>query len=146
MAERRQLKDRRKRPTPMLSRYAFWGGRRVSARRADDRRGGYYIDRYGSGVFTLFTLMILLNALDGFLAFYILYGLGGVDRLPVRIIRDMGGEVFIMGAFVVASLCALFLFLHKNFFLARLGIAIILVFQVLTISSQLILILLSQAT
>jgi hypothetical protein len=130
----------------MLSRYAFWGGKRLRARREEDRRDGYYIDRYGAGAFIIFTVVILLNALDGFLAFYILNALGGVDILPVRIIRDMGGESFILVAFVIASLCALFLFLHKNFLLARIAIVAVIVFQVVTISTQLILILFFHAT
>ena len=144
--ERRQKKDRRKTPTPIMSRYTFLGGKRRKARREDDRQGGYYVDRYGSGVFILFTVVILLNALDGFLAFYLLNALGGVDNLPVRIIREMGGEIFILAAFIIASVCALFLFLHKNFPLARLAIAAVIVFQIITISTQVILILFFHAT
>lgn len=139
--ERRQQKDRRKTPTPIMSRYTFLGGKRRKARREEDRRGGYYVDRYGSWAFILFTAIIVLNALDGFLAFYMLHALGGADNLPVTIIREMGGETFIVAAFIIASACALFLFLHKNFPLARLAIAAVIVFQIITISTQVILIL-----
>jgi hypothetical protein len=144
--ERRQLKDRRAKPTPILSRYSFLGGKRRKARRGEDRRGGYYIDRYGAGAFVLFSIIILLNAFDGFLAFYILHTLGDVDTLPLTAIHRMGGETFILAAFVIASLCALVLFLHKNFPVARLTIAIIIFFQILTIVTQLILILFYQVT
>jgi len=145
MVERRKREDRREKPTPMLSRYAFWGGKRRKARRADDRQGGYYVDRYGTGAFILFTIIILLNVLDGFLAFYMLHALSEVENLFVRIIRQMGGEAFILIVFIIASLCALLLFVHKNFPLARIAIAAVIVFQIVTISTQLILILFFQA-
>ena len=143
--EERRRKDRRKRPTPMISRYTFWGGRRHWARRATDRPGGYYVDRYGSAAFLLFTMVILFNALDGFLALYTMHVLDGVDNLLIRIIRNMGGETFILAAFVIGSLCALYLFLHKNFLVARLAIGAVILFQIVTISTQLIIILLFHA-
>lgn len=130
----------------MLSRYTFLRGKRWIARREEDRCGGYYIDQYGSAALILFTIIILLNALDGFLAFYMLRALGGVDNLPLRIIREMGGETFILAAFVIGSLCTLFLFLHKNFPVARLAIGAVVLFQIVTISTQLILILFFHAT
>ncbi|MCA9774895.1 MAG: hypothetical protein KC466_20910, partial [Myxococcales bacterium] len=34
--ERRDIQDRRRRPTPAVSRYTFWGGRRREARRPED--------------------------------------------------------------------------------------------------------------
>jgi len=144
--QRREQKDRRKKPTPILSRYTFLGGRRLRARREEDRQGGYYIDQYGSGAFILFCVVILFNALDGFLAFYMLHALHGVDNLPLSIIREMGGEIFILAAFILGSFCALFLFLHKNFPVARLAIGLVILFQLVTISAQLILILFFHAT
>jgi hypothetical protein len=144
--ERRQLKDRREKPTPMLSRHSFLSGRRLRARRKEDRHGGYYVDRYGSAAFVLFVIVIILNAVDALLAFYMLHSLRGTDNLLVRIIRDLGGGTFILGVFVVASLCAVFLFLHKNFPVARLAIGAVIMFQIVTISTQLILILFFRAT
>ncbi|NIQ37040.1 MAG: hypothetical protein GTN81_00390, partial [Proteobacteria bacterium] len=79
--ERRQKKDRRKTPTPMLSRYSLFGGKRERARRSDDRQGGYYVDRYGAAALFLFTVVILLNAVDAFLALYVLHEMGGVDSV-----------------------------------------------------------------
>jgi hypothetical protein len=143
--ERRKLKDRRKIPTPMVSRYSFLGGKRLKARRKEDRQGGYYVDRYGVTAFILFSLVILLNALDGFLAFHMLQSLGHADNLLLRLIRGMGGETFVLVAFFIGSLCALFLFLHKNFLLARLAIGAVILFQIVTISTQLILIFFSHA-
>ncbi len=139
--ERRKGEDRRKTPTPMVSRYSFFGGRRARLRRKEDRQGGYYVDRYGPIALFLFTIVILLNALDAFLALYILHEMGTVDNILAEIIREMGGETFILVAFIVGSVCALFLFIHKNFPIARLAIGAVILFQIVTISTQLILIL-----
>ncbi len=130
----------------MLSRYSLFGGKRERARRSDDRQGGYYVDRYGAAALFLFTVVILLNAVDAFLALYVLHEMGGVDSVIATLIREMGGETFIMVAFIIGSLCALFLFIHKNFTIARLAIAAVMLFQVVTISTQLIIILFFHAT
>ena len=91
-------------------------------------------------------LIVFFNAVDGFLAVYMLHALRDVDSLLIRMIRDMGGETFILIAFIVGSLFALFLFLHKNFLVARVAIAVVILFQIVTISTQLIIILLFRAT
>ncbi len=129
----------------MVSRYSFLSGKRTRCRRKEDRRGGYYVDRYSAGALLLFTIIILLNALDAFLAYYILHEMGGTENPMARIIRDIGGETFILIAFIVGSLFALFLFIHKNFPIARLAIGAVILFQVVTISTQLILILFFRA-
>jgi adenylate cyclase len=43
--DRRTLGDRRKKPTPFLSRYTFFGRRRTLRRKIDQEKGGY-LDRY----------------------------------------------------------------------------------------------------
>jgi len=72
--------------------------------------------------------------------------MGGTENPLARIIRDIGGETFILIALIVGSLFALFLFIHKNFPIARLAIGAVILFQVVTISTQLILILFFRAT
>jgi len=130
----------------MLSRFSLLGGRRLRARREADRLGGYYVDRYGSGAFFFFITVILLNVVGGFLAFYMLHALRGVDHPLIRSLREMGGGTFVLVAFIIASLFALFLFLHKNFMVARIAIGAVILFQIVTISTQVILILFFRAT
>ena len=144
--ERRQLKDRRKKATPMMSRYSLLGGRRKQARRAEDRRDGYYVDRYGSVAFVLFIVVVALNAADALLAFVMLHAIGDIDNPLIGFIRQMGGEVFIIGVFLIGSLCALLLFLHKNFWVARVAIGAVILLQIITISTQVVIILFFRAT
>lgn len=144
--ERRQLKDRRKKATPIMSRYSFFRGRRREARRSEDRRDGYYVDRYGSVAFVLFIMVVALNAADALLAFVMLHALGDIDNPLIAFIRQMGGETFIVGVFLVGSLCALLLFLHKNFWVARVAIGAVILLQIITISTQVVIILFFRAT
>ena len=144
--ERRQIKDRRTKATPMMSRYSFFGGRRREARRSEDRRDGYYVDRYGSVAFVLFIVVVALNAADALLAFVMLHALGDIDNPLIAFIRQMGGETFIVGVFLVGSLCALLLFLHKNFWVARVAIGAVILLQIITISTQVVIILFFRAT
>ena len=144
--ERRQIKDRRKKATPMMSRYSFFGGRRREARRSEDRRDEYYVDRYGSVAFVLFIMVVAVNAADALLAFVMLHALGDIDNPLIAFIRQMGGETFIVGVFLVGSLCALLLFLHKNFWVARVAIGAVILLQIITISTQVVIILFFRAT
>src|SRR5512144_1635311 len=61
--ELRFCPDRRKRPTPMFSRYTFFGGRRRGARRAGDARA-IYVDQIGGGIMSLVLLIFLFHCLD----------------------------------------------------------------------------------
>lgn len=60
---RRMLNDRRKQPTPALSRFIFWGRRTTLRRKKDQGRGGY-VDRYHSGLLSILTMVVGLNILD----------------------------------------------------------------------------------
>jgi len=130
----------------MMSRYSFFGGRRREARRADDRRGGYYVDQYGGVAFVLFIVVVALNAVDALFAFVMLHALGDLENPFIAFIRQMGGGTFIVGVFLIGSLCAFLLFLHKNFWVARVAIGAVILFQIITISTQVVIILFFRAT
>ncbi len=61
--DKRILNDRRKKPTPALSWYTFFGRRRGFRRKSDQEKGGY-VDRYSSKLFFFLILIIGLNILD----------------------------------------------------------------------------------
>ena len=90
-------------------------------------------------------MVVCLNVVDGFLAFYMLYAVRGVDHPLIGALREMGGGTFILVAFVIGSLLALFLFLHKNFTIARVAIVAVILFQIVIISTEVILILFFRA-
>ena len=79
--DNRTFEDRRKTPTPILSRYTL-SGLRCSFRRREDQRRGGYVDRYGQGLFIYLLLIAGLNILDAFFTIIIL-GSGGREGNPL---------------------------------------------------------------
>lgn len=112
--ERRKLGDRRKQPTPGLSRYSFLGRRRSLRRKADQEKGGY-IDRYSPGLFSLLLLIVGLNILDALLTITILDH-GGWEINPfVRSVIELYGEKFWAWKFVTVSIGLILLCIHSKF-------------------------------
>ena len=112
--EQRELKDRRKQPTPGLSRFSFFGQRRAFRREADRLKGGY-IDRYSPGLLFLLLLIVALNILDALLTIMIL-DRGGWEINPfVRSAIDLFGERFWAWKFIIVSVALILLCIHSKF-------------------------------
>jgi len=112
--DRRELKDRRKQPTPGLSRYSFGGQRRTLRRKMDQQRGGY-IDWYGPGLFFLLLLIVALNILDALCTLMIFdYGAWELNPL-VRSAIGLYGDRFWVWKFAIVSICLVLLCIHIKF-------------------------------
>jgi hypothetical protein len=126
--ELRRGPDRRRRPTPMFSRYTFCGGRRRAARRTDEREGSF-VDRHGLGVLLVVLGIVGLNLADAWFTLYFL-SCGGQELNPaVQTVLDLAGHPYpflVLKTLGIGLLCA-FLAITKNFRSARVGIAIVLV-------------------
>jgi len=61
--------DRRRRPTPFISRYTFWG-RRKAHRRTEDPQANYYVDRVGGKYWAVIILIIVLSVMDSLFTLY----------------------------------------------------------------------------
>ena len=113
-SEHRELNDRRKQPTPGLSRFSFSGRRKAFRREADRLKGGY-IDRYGTGLFFLLLLIVILNLLDALLTIMIL-DRGGWELNPfVRSAIELFGERFWAWKFTLVSITLILLCVHSKF-------------------------------
>jgi len=112
--DRRIRKDRRRHPTPALSRYALWGERR-KLRRKEDQKAGGYVDRY-SPILLIFLISIMgLNILDAFQTIMLLDS-GGWEVNPiVHSAMRLYGDNFWLWKFFIASACVVFLCLHSKF-------------------------------
>ena len=111
---RRTGTDRRKRPTPMFSRYWLRGRRRGGRRDRDGK--DIYVDRYTRAEWILVGGIVLMSLADLILTLMYLWR-GGEEANPVmRWALEWGGEVFFaalkMGLTVSG---ALFLLLHARF-------------------------------
>ena len=112
--DRRILKDRRKQPTPGLSRYTLFGRRRRFRRKSDRERGGY-IDCYNAGLFIILILIASLNILDSFFTMIVLTD-GGWEVNPiVRSVIESCGDGFWVWKFFLVSFSLILLGLHSNF-------------------------------
>ena len=112
--EKRIREDRRRQPTPGLSRYILFGRRKGLRRRFDQEKGGY-VDRYSPGLFFFLVLIIGLNVLDALLTMMILE-VGGWELNPVvQSVMDLCGEKFWVWKFAIVSLSIILLCLHSRF-------------------------------
>ena len=114
-------KDRRKQPTPRFSRFTFLGGRRKHVRRPKEVEGSY-VDRYRTRVVLAVAWVALMNIGDSFFTLWHLQS-GGIELNPVaeQLLRTGRlGFVFWKSALIAGAL--LVLVLHKNFWLARVGL------------------------
>ena len=113
-SERRALKDRRTNPTPLLSRYTFWGRRRAFRRKEDQKKGGY-VDLYSPGLLFVLILISGLNILDSLFTMIILE-FGGWEVNPVvRTAMDVYGDQFWVWKFILVSFNLILLCLHSRF-------------------------------
>ncbi len=118
-------KDRRRRPTPMVSRYLF-RGRRRGARRAEEQDYSY-VDRPGGWMATAFICIVGLSLLDAFYTLDLLKR-GATEANPVmKMALEISDEAFVVIKTVITILGAGFLCLHKNWPLGRLCLVVALV-------------------
>ena len=112
--EKRSFRDRRSQPTPLFSRYTFWGRREVLRRGEDQEKGGY-VDRYSPGLLFFLILIVGLNVLDSFFTMIILE-CGGWEVNPIaRSAIEAYGDHFWVWKFFLVSFNLVLLCLHSKF-------------------------------
>jgi hypothetical protein len=127
--ERRRT-DRRRRPTPMLSRYTLFGGRRAGDRR-DAGDTSQYVDRYPLPVACAIVAIAALCALDAvFTLLHLQRGGGEANPIMDALIHRAGSSSFLVLKCIVTNAGLLVLCLHKNFQYVKLVIAILLAIYV----------------
>ena len=113
-SEKRALKDRRKKPTPGLSRYTFFGRRRVIRRTPEQKKGGY-VDRYSHVLFFFLVLVLGLNILDSIFTMMILDMKGWELNPIVQSVINIHGDKFWIWKFGIVSVSLILLCLHSRF-------------------------------
>lgn len=112
--ERRICRDRRRQPTPGLSRYTFLG-KRKGFRRAGDQKKSVYVDRYGTRLFFVITLIVGLNILDALFTMMII-DLNGSEVNPIVLsVMALYGDNFWIWKFCILSFSLVVLCLHSRF-------------------------------
>lgn len=121
---RRDFTDRRHEPTPMLSRFAWAGGRRRAGRRRDER-ADIYVDQHGPALLAVVAALTALNFLDAYFTVLFL-SYGGEELNPVvEALLAFGPWPFLLAKSLGVGLCAGFLTVTKNFVAARIGLGVL---------------------
>ncbi len=110
----RTVKDRRKQPTPAISRFTLWGRRKTFRRKEDQKRGGY-VDCYHPRLLILLTLAVGLTVLDALFTMMILDDGGWEINPVVRSVIQLYGDRFWVWKFVIVSFPLTLLCLHSKF-------------------------------
>ena len=116
--------DRRRKPTPVLSRYSFFCGRRSGFRRKEDRLRGGYVDRYGHSLFGALLGLVVLNMFDALFT-HIILDCGGTELNPIAAwALDAFGSHFVVWKLSVIGLCVLVLCLLSKFRAAKAAVGV----------------------
>ncbi|MCX6356050.1 MAG: DUF5658 family protein [Candidatus Aureabacteria bacterium] len=121
--------DRRKRPTPFLSRYTFVGRRRKH-RRAADGLENYYADRLQSRSWLFLWIIVGLSTIDSIFSIYHL-SRGYVEANPLlRLSLFFGTKSFILMKYLLTLAGVFIICLHQYFRYIYIIIAVIIAFYI----------------
>jgi uncharacterized protein DUF5658 len=116
--------DRRRRPTPMLSRYSFFGGRRRQFASPADAEDAY-VDVYNTRLALLVLVFFALTMFDAIATVYYIDHAHGSEWNPIADWMLQRGRIFfVMAKGVPTGLMLLFVMIHKNFRYGRIALAI----------------------
>ncbi|MCX6357479.1 MAG: DUF5658 family protein [Candidatus Aureabacteria bacterium] len=119
--------DRRKRPTPFLSRYTLIGRRRGHRREADGL-ANYYADRLRPQIWFFFWLIVALSVIDSVFTLYHLSH-GYIEANPLlRLSLFFGTKAFVIIKYLLTLIGVLTICLHQYFRCIYLVIAVIIIF------------------
>ncbi len=112
--------DRRRYPTPTISRYTFYGGQRKTVRRAEDKIEHIFVDLYSSRLLAIVMSLLILSCLDAYLTLSLI-GTGRViEANPVMaFFLDYGFVPFTSIKFMITSTCIVILCMLKNVKITR---------------------------
>lgn len=106
--------DRRRRPTPLLSRFTFRGGRRAQNRRREEQQF-YYVDRIRKGLATALVAIFVFHVLDAVLTIRHLER-GGSELNPLMdALLQIDNGLFLVVKLGLAGVGLFLLGLHQNF-------------------------------
>lgn len=113
--DNRTGRDRRSRPTPLFSRYTFFG-RRKTVRRLDDSCLHCYVDRYDLSSVLLVLVSLILCVADAFMTMYLIDN--GATELNPIMEKLLGHKpfLFLLVKYSLTALGMVWLLIHKNFY------------------------------
>ena len=110
----RSRTDRRLRPTSPFDAFRL-GGRRAGARRGEDSRGAFFVDRFDTVTFVCVLALLSLTILDGVLTIELL-AMNGEEANPLMgYLLNRGPLAFLLGKYVLTAFGLPFIVVYKNY-------------------------------
>lgn len=119
-SEKRASNDRRKRPTPIISRHTFYGGRRKVIRREEEGKKHIYVDLYSTRLLLAAIALLLLSSLDAFLTLELIENGRVVEANPLMAtLLNHSETLFAVTKFAITASALTILILFKNVKITR---------------------------
>jgi Domain of unknown function (DUF5658) len=114
IAARRNQSDRRLRPTALLDGFR-WNGRRARPRRADERQGVYFVDRFDAMTLAVIVSLLVMTIADGVLTIELI-DTNSEEINPVMAhLLLQGHHVFLLGKYILTAAGLPFIVAFKNY-------------------------------
>ncbi len=121
--DNREPSDRRKRPTPIMSRYTVVGGKRQTIRRDEDKKKHLFVDLYSTRLLVVVILLLGLSCLDAFLTLELIDKGKVVEANPIMAyFLEYGILPFTVIKFTITASALMVLCVFKNVNITRIGI------------------------
>ena len=123
--DNRNNSDRRKTPTPIISRYTLYGGRRKIIQRDYDKGKHLFVDLYSTRLFIAVLALLLLSVFDAYMTLTLINKGSVFEANPfMAYFLDYGIFHFTVAKLImtISSICILCLF--KNVRLTRIGLPV----------------------
>jgi hypothetical protein len=119
----RDLSDRRQRPTPLISRHTFGGGRRKTVRRTSEKKTHLFVDLYSARLLFIVATVISLSCIDAYLTLMLIEKGKVIEANPFMAALLLHGVFpFILVKFTVTASALLVLCLFKNARITRISL------------------------
>jgi hypothetical protein len=129
--------DRRKTPTPIFSKYTFYGGRRKIIRRSDDKRKHLFVDLYSTRLFVAVLALLLLSGFDACLTLSLISRGHVYEANPfMAYFLDHGIFHFTVVKLIITITAICILCLLKNVRLTRIGLPIAIKIYILIVAYE----------
>lgn len=127
-AEKRSLSDRRKRPTPVISKYTFIGGRRKTIRREADKRKYTFVDLFSTRLLIILLCILLFSHIDAYLTLTLIEKGSVVESNPLMaFFLDHSTSSFILTKFFITAVSLILLCLFKNLYITKIGLPFLII-------------------
>jgi hypothetical protein len=133
--DKRNYFDRRKRPTSLLTKYAFLCGKRCGVRRTTDKKKHMFVDLYSPLLFIIILSILLFSFVDIYLTLSLIdKGIIAEANPSMAFHLEKGTLPFIINKFFITSASLIILCMCKEHYIARFGMsfAIIVYLSVIT--------------